>query len=294
MDVIAIGDNISDCYLSLGQVFPGGNAVNVAVAAARGGSRSGYIGVVGDDARGQLLIDSLTAESVDIRRLRVVPGPTACCQVVHAGGERVFGPPNRGVAFFQPSPEDLAFAATARIIHTTYCSGLEDMLPDLRRAGRLSFDFSDRIADGYADDLLPFVYVAEFSAARLDDRDCEDLARWAAARGPEYVLVTRGSNGALLFDGEQCVSVGAATGDVVDTLGAGDSFTGRVLHGLIRAEPTRELLAAGARAAAQTCRTWGAYGHGAPQEACCGADSAVLAAVPLPNPIQHSPQELQP
>jgi sugar/nucleoside kinase (ribokinase family) len=35
MDVIAIGDNISDCYLSLGQVFPGGNAVNVAVAAAR-------------------------------------------------------------------------------------------------------------------------------------------------------------------------------------------------------------------------------------------------------------------
>ena len=37
MDVIAIGDNISDCYLSIGQVFPGGNAVNVGVAAARAG-----------------------------------------------------------------------------------------------------------------------------------------------------------------------------------------------------------------------------------------------------------------
>src|ERR1700733_3600063 len=242
MDVVAIGDNISDCYLSIGQVFPGGNAVNVAVAAARAGSRSGYIGVVGDDARGQLLIDSLTAESVDIRQLRVVPGPTACCQVVHAGGERVFGPPNRGVAFFEPSPEDLTVAATATIIHTTYCSGLDGMLPELRQASRLSFDFSDHIADGYADDLLPFVDVAEFSAARLDDRACEKLARWAAARGPAYVLVTRGSNGALLFDGEQCVSVGAGPGDILDTLGAGDSFTGRVLHGLIRLDPTRELL----------------------------------------------------
>ena len=65
MDVVAIGDNISDCYVAIGQVFPGGNAVNVSVAAARSGGRSAYIGAVGDDARGQLLIDSLTAESVD-------------------------------------------------------------------------------------------------------------------------------------------------------------------------------------------------------------------------------------
>lgn len=293
MDVIAIGDNISDCYLSLGQVFPGGNAVNVAVAAARAGSRSGYIGVVGDDARGQLLVDSLTAESVDIRQLRAAPGPTACCQVLHADGERLFGPPNRGVALFRPSPEDLAYAATASIIHSTYCSGLEDMLPELARAGRVSFDFSDRIGDGYADDLLPFVHVAEFSAAELDDRDCDELVRWAAARGPAVVLVTRGSNGALLFDGEQSVSVPAVPAPVVDTLGAGDSFIGRALHGLIRAEPARALLDASARAAALTCTTWGAYGHGARQDACCGGHSPVVAAVPLPQ-IQHSQQESQP
>jgi fructoselysine 6-kinase len=293
MDVVAIGDNISDCYLSIGQVFPGGNAVNVAVAAARAGSRCGYIGVVGDDARGQLLIDSLTAESVDIRQLRMVPGPTACCQVLHADGERVFGPPNRGVALFQPDSEDLAVAATASIIHTTYCSGLEETLPELARTGRVSFDFSDHIGDGYADDLLPYVQVAEFSAAHLNDRDGEDLARWAAARGPAVVLVTRGSSGALLFDGDQCVRVSAVAADVVDTLGAGDSFIGRALHGLVRAEPARALLAASARAAAQTCTTWGAYGHGARQDACCGGQRPVGAAVPLPL-TQHSQEESQP
>jgi fructoselysine 6-kinase len=291
MDVIAIGDNISDCYLTIGQVFPGGNAVNVAVAVARSGGSSGYVGVVGDDARGRLLIDSLAAEQVDTRRLTVAPGPTACCEVMHADGERLFGPPQRGVALFRPTEDDLAFAATASIIHSTYCSGLEDLLPELARRGRVSFDFSDHLDDGYADDLLPFVHVAEFSAAGLDDRDGAELARWAAARGPAYVLVTRGSNGATFFDGAVSVSVSAAPSMVIDSIGAGDSFIGRALHGLIRGEPAQALLKASARAAARTCSTWGAYGHGVRVSTCCGGHSEAVAVAPFRNPIPRSPEE---
>jgi fructoselysine 6-kinase len=262
MDVISIGDNVSDWYLTIGQVFPGGNAVNVAVAVARSGGSCAYVGVVGDDAGGRLLVDSLAAERVDTRRLSVAPGPTACCQVTHADGERLFRPLQRGVALFRPTEDDLAFAGTASFIHSTYRSGMEDALPELARRGRVSFDFSDHVDDGYADDLLPFVHVAEFSAAALDDRDCADLVRWAAARGPAYVVVTRGSKGAMLFDGAVSVSVSAASSVVIDSLGAGDSFIGRALYGLIHGEPTQGLLAASARAAARTCSTWGAYGHG--------------------------------
>ena len=269
MDVIAIGDNVSDCYLTIGQVFPGGNAVNVAVAVARSGGSSAYIGVVGDDARGRLLIDSLAAERVDTRRVSVAPGTTACCQVMHADGERLFIPRQRGV-LFRPTEDDLAFAATASIIHSTYRSGLEDVLPELARRGRVSFDFSDHLDDGYAEDLLPFVHIAEFSAAALDDAHCAELARWALARGPAYVLVTKGSKGATLFDGAVSVSVSAVPTAVIDSLGAGDSFIGRALHGLIRGESAQALLEASARAAAGTCSNWGAYGHGVHVSTCCG------------------------
>jgi fructoselysine 6-kinase len=281
MDVIAIGDNVSDCYLTIGQVFPGGNAVNVAVAVARSGGSCAYVGVVGDDAHGRLLIDSLADERVDTRRLSVVPGPTACCQVTHADGERLFRPLQRGAAVFRPTEDELTFAGTASIIHSTYRSGLEDVLPELARRGRVSFDFSDHLDDGYADDLLPFVHVAEFSAAALDDRDCAELARWAAARGPAYVLVTRGSKGATLFDGAVSVSVSAAPSVVIDSLGAGDSFIGRALHGLIHGEPPLVLLAASARAAARTCSTWGAFGHGMHV-------SALAASTSRPLPSHHS------
>jgi fructoselysine 6-kinase len=290
-DVVAIGDNISDCYLAVGQVFPGGNAVNVAVAVARSGGRSGYVGVVGDDRRGRLLIDSLAEEQVDVQRLRAVAGRTACCKVLHADGERLFGPPDRGVALFRPTEEDFAFASSASIIHSTYCSGMEDVLPELARRGRVSFDFSDRVADGYPDDLLPFVHVAEFSAAQLDDQDCTDLARWAAARGPSYVLVTRGSRGAMLFDGERSASVNAEPSAVIDTLGAGDSFIGRALYGLIHAEPIQLLLEASARAAARTCTAWGAYGHGMHITTCCDGQAEAVAATPFRNLIQHSLEE---
>jgi fructoselysine 6-kinase len=262
MDVIAIGDNTSDFYLTIGQVFPGGNAVNVAVAVARSGGSSGYVGVVGDDARGRLLMDSLAAEQVDTRRLSVGSGPTAWCEVTHAGGERRFTPGERGASLFRPAEDDLAYAATASIIHSTYCSGLEDALPELARRGRVSFDFSDHLDDGYADDLLPFVHVAEFSAASLDDRDCADLARRAASHGPAVVLVTRGSKGAMLFDGAVSVSVSAEESEVIDSLGAGDSFIGRALYGLVLGEPAEELLEASSRAAARTCLSWGAFGHG--------------------------------
>ncbi|HTZ92390.1 MAG TPA: PfkB family carbohydrate kinase [Streptosporangiaceae bacterium] len=274
MDVVAIGDNTSDWYLTLGQVFPGGNAVNVAVAVARSGGSSGYVGAVGDDARGRLLMDSLAAERVDTRRLSVTSGSTAWCQVTHVNGERRFRPGQRGAALFRPTGDDLAFAATASIIHSTYCSGLEDVLPELARRSRVSFDFSNRLADGYADDLLPFVHVAEFSAAALDDRDCAELVRWAASRGPAVVLVTRGCKGAMLFDGAVSVSVTAAPSEIVDSLGAGDSFIGRALYGLICGEPAEALLEASSRAAARTCSTWGAFGHGVDVPACCGGPGA--------------------
>ena len=48
----AIGDNCMDVYDKTGEVYPGGNPVNVAVHIARLGGRASYIGVVGDDAYG--------------------------------------------------------------------------------------------------------------------------------------------------------------------------------------------------------------------------------------------------
>lgn len=261
MAVVAIGDNISDCYIDAGRVYPGGNAVNVAVAVARAGGDASYIGVVGNDACGALLRESLAAEGVDVRGLRTSDGRTALAVVRHVVGERIFGGSDRGVAFFSPSEDDLDRVAEHAVVHTTYCSGLESAVPLLAARSRVSYDFDAHIDDGYADGLLGSVWLASFSAAHLDEDDCHKLLRWAHERGAEYVLATRGAHGALLSRGTDVFAAPAETVDVVDTLGAGDACIGTLLHGLETGQRPDAALRAAVHAAARACSYRGGYGH---------------------------------
>jgi fructoselysine 6-kinase len=267
LDVVAIGDNITDCYLDDGLMFPGGNAVNVAVYAARAGRRSAYVGVVGDDARGRLLRESLLAEGVEVERLAVRPGPTAYALVRHVGGERIFTGMQRGVGLLHPEPDDLRFASRGQIAHSTYCSGMEEYLPALAEVTRVSFDFDAHLADDYARDLIPHVWVAEFSASGLSDGDCESLLRWAHAHGATYAIATRAAHGAMFFDGAAIAAVAAERLAPLDTLGAGDAFIGWALNGLLSAQAPAALLAASAEAAGQACLSLGGYGYGVPLQA---------------------------
>jgi fructoselysine 6-kinase len=264
MPLVAMGDNVTDCYVELDRMFPGGNCVNVAVHAARAGTPTAYVGVVGDDDRGLLLTTALQGEGVDISRVRISPGPTGYAVVVHADGERVFGPSDKGVSVFRPTRGDLGAVARATLTHTSYASRLEQDVPLLASMSRVSFDFNDRTHDGYADDLLPYVWVATFSASHLGARDCEDLVRWAHSRGPRYVFATRGEEGAVVYDGDRVHRVPAPPLVVTDSLGAGDAFIGRALHGLLVGGPVLDVLEAAVRAGTAACQELGGFGHGMP------------------------------
>ena len=78
MKLLGLGDNVMDAYLFRGELYPGGNAANVAVLAKRAGAeKSGYIGVLATDAAGEHFRTVLQAENVDISRLRRGVGRTA-------------------------------------------------------------------------------------------------------------------------------------------------------------------------------------------------------------------------
>ncbi|MHB0927375.1 MAG: PfkB family carbohydrate kinase [Candidatus Nanopelagicales bacterium] len=263
MSVVAIGDNVVDCYLSTGEMFPGGNCVNVAVAAARAGVPSAYVGALGSDMAGELLRLAMSGEGVDLTHARKVEGPNAFTTVELVDGDRRFGRGDPGVRTFVPSASELAFVSRFDVAHSSYCSGLEDELGRIAANVRLSFDFDDRIGSAYAEALLAHCWIACFSGAHLDDTEIEEAARWAYVRGPQYVLLTRGSRGAVLYDGATLHLQAPHPTDIVDTLGAGDSFIGRMLVGLTSGEAIAELLDAAAAAASATCGLPGGFGHAA-------------------------------
>ena len=99
MRLAAVGSNCIDYYNNIdgGKAFPGGGPVNMAVYTLRLGGEAAYIGPVGDDVYGQIMIETIKAKGVDTSHLRVEKGKTAVTQVELIDGERVFGDYDEGV-----------------------------------------------------------------------------------------------------------------------------------------------------------------------------------------------------
>jgi fructoselysine 6-kinase len=262
MTLAGVGDNVVDRYRDLGTMFPGGQALNVAVYAHRAGIPAAYVGALGDDVAGRRVLGAIHAEGLDDSHVRVVPGPNAYAEVAVVEGNREFLTGSAGVSKFQLSLDDLEFLSTFDLIHSSESSYLEDQLGSVAAVGPLSFDFSVRCDPAYVDPLLPYVSIAEFSLADLDDSQAEAWLERVFRLGPRMVLATRGAADALLFDGTRLWRQPSAPTDLVDTLGAGDAFIGRFLAGVVRGEPHESSLAAAAVTAASTCRAYGAFGYG--------------------------------
>jgi fructoselysine 6-kinase len=260
--VVAVGDNVVDMYPSLGRLFPGGNAVNVAVAVRRSGVEAAYAGVVGTDDAGAAIRSALEAEDVLTDRLRTKEGPTASCVVELAAGDRIFVDGDLGVSRFRLDEADLEYLSGFDCIHTGECSGTEDQLEELAGVSRISFDFSDRPFD-YCAPLLDKVWLASFSGHNLDSGKVSALADRALRGGAEIVLVTRGADGACLFTvSGAAIQVKAEPIVPVDTLGAGDAVIGSVLAGLLREQDLESVMQSAMTLAAEVCQHHGAFGYG--------------------------------
>ena len=114
MKLIAIGDNVTDCYVDEGVYFPGGNAVNVAVNCKRDGAEKvQYIGVFGNDDKARYIQQCLDEEGVFYERSRKVYAHSAQPKVYLNDGDRVFaGGPQFVVA---RHPDHLGKAAAQQI-----------------------------------------------------------------------------------------------------------------------------------------------------------------------------------
>jgi sugar/nucleoside kinase (ribokinase family) len=75
----------------------------------------------------------------------------------------------------------------------------------------------------------------ELAGSKDMDETVETLKQYATT-----FAITRGSRGALLYDGNQLIDIEPYPVDAVDTLGAGDMFAGAFLYGLTHAMDFRD------------------------------------------------------
>jgi sugar/nucleoside kinase (ribokinase family) len=280
MRFLGFGDNVVDRYLDRGIMYPGGNALNAAVYAARLGAGAAYLGTFGTDAAAGHVQATLARLGIATPHCRVVAGENGRADVRLDGGNRIFVTSNKGgVARLSPfvaGPAVLAYLGGFDLVHSSCFSHLDPQLPQIAAAARLlSYDCSWTWRDS---DLLerigPHVDFVALSAGEGGRAAAEAAIDRAHAAGAAVVLATMGAEGALASAGGARLVQTAAATTVVDTLGAGDAFLTATLLGLVARGWRRELpptdaslaaaLAEAAPFAAAICQLEGAFGEGAP------------------------------
>lgn len=260
--LVAVGDNCMDVY-SDGTYFPGGNPVNVAVYTKRLGNSASYVGVVGDDDYGKLMIDRIGSKNVDISNVEVKKGKTAVTQVQLINGDRVFGDYDEGVLEdFKLSDKQLDFIYTHDIVISGLWGNVHNNFKQFRENGLITaFDSADRPEDNAPQIALPYVDYFFFSTDITDDKKelihkIEELKN----KGPKIVVAMLGEMGSLAYDGNAFYEFGIVPVNVVDTMGAGDSYIAGFLKGIMENKSIYDCMALGAKTASDTISYAGAWG----------------------------------
>ena len=77
--------------------------------------------------------------------------------------------------------------------------------------------------------------------------------------GPEVVIAMRGSNGSVAYNGKSFFTFGIIPCEIVDTLGAGDSYVAGFVTAWLQGQPIPECMRSGARNASRTIGYFGAW-----------------------------------
>ena len=268
--MIAIGDNVADHYMDEEIYYPGGNAVNVAVGCKRNGfDEVAYIGVFGTDKQAHHIQWALARENVSFDYSRFMQGISGCPQVKldeHGDRRFVFSPKNtvQHLVGIRLTAEDIGYIETFDVCHTSCYSNLDYELPKLKGKCDVSYDFSDLHDDELLERVCPHIRFGLFSGSDLTASQVDDLIKKATGLGTEVVGITLGSRGALFHINGKNYEQGIKKANVVDTMGAGDSFIAGFLTAFYQGDSPEECLDKAAQSAADTCGQDGGFGYGRP------------------------------
>lgn len=267
MKLIGVGDNVVDYYMDQGMMYPGGNALNVAVMCKRYGMEgSSYLGLFGTDFEGDHIIESLVTEGVDVRFIRRAIGETGKAKIeLTIEGDRTFAGSNQGGVQkklnLRLTEEDLQYIYTHDLAHSSIYSYLEHELYKVKDIP-ISYDFSTRQDIDYLEMVCPHLTYAFFSGSHLTLEECYALFEVVSSLGVPVIGITRGPKGAIFSENGNVFRQEIVPTEVVDTLGAGDSFISAFLTHYHSKRDMESALREAAIRAAETCQYYGAFGYG--------------------------------
>jgi len=248
----------------------GGKGVNQAVACARMGARTAFVGCVGNDDAGVFLRGVLDAEGIDTSMLKVVEMPTGRAFInVDGHGENeivVVSGANTQVGVAQ-SPLQLPSARVLLMQLEIPLITVSTALAAARKSGSITV-LNPAPYTTLSPEILSLVDV--IVPNETESAACGGTQSLLAS-GVKTVVTTLGEKGAVITTGTSTVDVAPFKVVAIDTVGAGDAFIGALSAELARGSSMDEAAAVGAVAGALATTVRGAVPSLPTQKSVCSA-----------------------
>jgi len=251
-------------------LHPGGKGANQALAARRAGADVALVGAVGRDGFAEIALSLLAADGVDLGHVAHVDAPTGAAfiavdaagsnQIVVAAGANAFA---RSAALDSMPLSERDVLLLQREVPEAECIAAARSMK--RGGGRVILNLAPAGAPAAALlDCLDVLIVNEHEALVLaqslgwPDGEPEEVARRIDAERGLACVVTLGAAGVVGWQGGVRRRLAAPQVDVVDTVAAGDSFTGAFAAALANAYGFSGALQRGLAAGSLACTVAGA------------------------------------
>ncbi|ESZ05684.1 carbohydrate kinase [Mesorhizobium sp. M1060] len=272
--------------------YVGGAVFNTAIALGRLGAPAGFFSGLSSDLFGGQFREALGASKVSSTYAHTSPRPTTLAFVRLTNGQATYTFYDENTAGRMLTTEDLPtlgaeieamlFGAISLISDPAGAAYEEFMKREHERRVMM---LDPNIRPNFIPDKAKHLrrirsMMAMADIVKLSDEDLhwfgeagshEDVIRNWLDRGPKLIVVTHGSEGAVGYSREHKVTVMPHKVEVVDTVGAGDTFNAGILASLheqglltkagiggLSEDAIRQALALGAKAAAVTVSRAGA------------------------------------
>jgi ribokinase len=237
---------------------PGGKGANQAIAARRAGAEVVFLTAFGDDDFGRLVAENCRVEGIDLTYARSIPAMANQVALIFVGedGANLIGvAPGASAALSAKdidalppsvfSPGDILLASLEIPVLTVTAA-----LRRARAAGMLTIvnpaPANRSAAEPEFLALVDILTPNEQESTTLADSQARgiDRARESAhilrLMGVRDVVVTLGEHGCLIVTEHEECRIAAPTVEVVDTVGAGDAFSGALAVALAEGRPLIE------------------------------------------------------
>ena len=215
----------------------GGPVSNALVALSRLGVETKWIGKVGNDDFGRLILQGMENENINIKDVTIdekVSSPLSFIIVTQSGERSIIFYPGCGFVLEKEVPREIVRNASIIHLDGAVIDAAFQVAALARELGvKVSLDAGFTFPG--LEDLLKMtdIFIPNFDIAKelTKEEDVNICLKKIQEMGPSLVVITKGVEGSWGYNGEQILKQDAIKVNAVDTTGCGDAFHGGFLYG---------------------------------------------------------------